>query len=450
MAAMELRAVPHARVRNPQLPSASGFPAHSAPDEGSSRLVAPTLGRIVYINFNSAPRRNTIGKRYILERSMPLTKQQHLDRMIAPKRILALDGGGIRGVLTLEYLDVIENMLRKRCGDPGFRLCDYFDLIGGTSTGSIIAAALACGMSVSDLKELYRDIGGTVFRESIIPKGIFVPKFPAERVRAALNASLGSDTALDSDRIRTGLMIMTKRLDTGRPWPLSNHPGGRYALEDGKLLLTQVVRASTAAPTYFEPEQMSISARDGSIVTGAFVDGGVSPFNDPALQLLMLATLDGYGFRWQTGFDKLLLISVGTGTYERTFPVEALSRMIPAVQGLRALQSLIDDCARTNSTVLQWLSNCVTPWNIDRALGSMELDSNSGPRLATLARYNVLFEQMWMKTEIGIDVVQEELNLANIAEMDEPANMAELAKIGKIAAATQVKAEHFPGAFDIG
>src|SRR5262249_37974585 len=152
----------------------------------------------------------------------------------------------------------------------------------GTSTGSIIAAALACGMSVDELKQLYRQIGDTVFKDKIWRKGFLVPKFPSGPVRKALDEHLGADTSLDSDRVRTGLMIMTKRLDTGSPWPLHNHPDAVYARQDGRLLLTQVVRASTAAPTYFEPEQMTISARDASVVNGAFVDGGVSPFNDPA------------------------------------------------------------------------------------------------------------------------------------------------------------------------
>jgi uncharacterized protein len=75
---------------------------------------------------------------------MALSKQQLLDRTTAPKRILSLDGGGIRGILTLEYLSAIEGMLKKRSSRDDFLLCDYFDLIGGTSTGSIIAAGLAC------------------------------------------------------------------------------------------------------------------------------------------------------------------------------------------------------------------------------------------------------------------------------------------------------------------
>ena len=111
-------------------------------------------------------------------------------------------------------------------------------------------------------------------------------------------------------------MIMTKRLDTGSPWPLNNGGHGNYTAQDGALHLTQAVRASTAAPTYFAPEEIAIHARDGSVVDGAFVDGGVTPFNDPALQLLMLAAVEGYGFCWPTGKDRLLIISVGTGQYK--------------------------------------------------------------------------------------------------------------------------------------
>jgi uncharacterized protein len=377
---------------------------------------------------------------------MPLSKQQHLDPKIPPKRILSLDGGGIRGILTLEYLGVIESMLRMRSRRDDFGLCDYFDLIGGTSTGSIIAAGLACGMSVDRLKQLYRDLGKTVFVSKIYRKGILAPKFPSERVQKALDAQLGAETTLDGDRIRTGLMIMTKRLDTGSAWPVHNHPNARYAQQDGKLLLTQVVRASTAAPTYFEPQTIGIASRDGRVVNGVFVDGGVSPFNDPALQLLMLAVLEGHGFQWAAGKDNLLLISLGTGTYKKTFRSEELGR-VAAAQGVRSLLSLMDDCARLNHCMLQWLTHCLTPWQIDRAVLSMEGDSKSGPQLATYARYNVLLEPGWMKTEM--DMEQTPGELAKIAEMDNPANMDELARIGEVAAKKQVKPEHFPAAFDI-
>ena len=264
------------------------------------------------------------------------------------KRILALDGGGIRGILTLEYLKVIETIIRERFKDQNLLLCDYFDLIGGTSTGSIIAAGLACGMAVDALKELYTSIGATVFETNWLAKvklqGILAPKFPSDPLQKALDDQLGAETTLASDRVLTGLMIMTKRLDTGSPWPLNNSGRGKYAEQDGALRLTQIVRASTAAPTYFEPEKIAIhsrsGARSGAVVEGAFVDGGVTPFNDPTLQLLMMAALQGHGFCWTTGKDRLLLIRSGPdATHRHTLQKSSSAHRRPSKALLRCNRS---------------------------------------------------------------------------------------------------------------
>ena len=57
-----------------------------------------------------------------------------------PKRVLALDGGGIRGIITIAFLKEIERVLKERLGGANdFRLCDYVDLVGGTSVGSLLA-----------------------------------------------------------------------------------------------------------------------------------------------------------------------------------------------------------------------------------------------------------------------------------------------------------------------
>jgi predicted acylesterase/phospholipase RssA len=79
----------------------------------------------------------------------PIMKRSLNDHLFGPgpTRILALDGGGVRGALTLSYLERMETLLRERAGGgDDVRLCDYFDLIGGTSTGSIIATGLALGL----------------------------------------------------------------------------------------------------------------------------------------------------------------------------------------------------------------------------------------------------------------------------------------------------------------
>ena len=384
---------------------------------------------------------------------MALLKQDHLDPAKGPKRILALDGGGIRGILTLEFLKIVETLVKQRLGDDAL-LCDYFDLIGGTSTGSIIAAGVACGMTVDALRELYRNIGASVFQPGGLAKffpesfqGKLAPKFPSEPLQRELDKQLGADTTLDSEKIRTGLMIMTKRLDTGSPWPLNNGGRGKYAAQDGALRLTQIVRASTAAPTYFAPEEIVIHSRDGTTVDGAFVDGGVTPFNDPALQLLMLAALQGHGFCWPTGRDRLLIVSVGTGHYRQPHPAHAIIADPAALQGLAALQSLMDDCERMNRATLQWLTNCLTPWLVDRAVGDMKLDSHAGPQLATYVRYNVLLEQDWLKSELGLELALDKIE--QIRKMDDPSNLSDLAELGRLAAAKQVKPEHLPADFDL-
>ena len=94
------------------------------------------------------------------------TLEQHLTPG-HPKRILALDGGGVRGALTLSYLARIESLLRARYGDSDLRLCDYFDLIGGTSTGAIIATGLAIGKTVAELQDLYRRLAIGIFHAEL-------------------------------------------------------------------------------------------------------------------------------------------------------------------------------------------------------------------------------------------------------------------------------------------
>ena len=105
------------------------------------------------------------------------SRDEHLDNDGQPKRILALDGGGLRGILTLGILQKIENILRDRHGnDSGFRLCHYFDLIAGTSTGAIIAATLAMGWTVEQVRKKYMDLGKTVFERSLLRQGLLRAK----------------------------------------------------------------------------------------------------------------------------------------------------------------------------------------------------------------------------------------------------------------------------------
>src|SRR6516225_6395003 len=188
------------------------------------------------------------------------TGEQHLAADGAPKRILALDGGGLRGILSLALLQEIEDILRQRHGgDAGFRLCHYFDLIAGTSTGAIIAATLALGWRVKDIRNKYMDLGRRVFVRSLLRDGVLRAKYDEVALASELQAVFGRQTMLGGPELQTGLLIITKRIDTGSCWPISNNPQGKYfadrpngVIGNGRYPLWQTVRASTAAPSYFD------------------------------------------------------------------------------------------------------------------------------------------------------------------------------------------------------
>jgi len=379
------------------------------------------------------------------------TRDEHL---FGPgtKRILALDGGGIRGALSLGYLKRIEDILRQRAGgDPDFRLSDYFDLIGGTSTGSIIATGLALGFSVERLQSLYRSLSEEVFKKPLLRLGVFSSKFPKEPLMKALGEYFGDNT-LGSDELCTGLMVMTKRLDTGSPWVFHNNPRGKYfnpregggGIPNRDFLLREIVRASTAAPHYFEPEDIEVAQG----VTGAFVDGGVSPYNNPSLQLMLLATLEGYHLQWPVGADKLLIASVGTGYREvRTEAKEVMG--MPAIQlALQSVMSIMGDSDWLSQVVLQWLSRSPTSWKIDSEVGDLQQDVlGNGPAWITYLRYTLAYDSDWLKKSLNIDISQEEAE--SLFAMDNPKNVQKLSDLGAAAAKTQVKEEHFPPTFNI-
>jgi len=377
--------------------------------------------------------------------------EQHLDPTLAPKRILALDGGGLRGVLTISFLKEIENLLRTQTGGgDDFRLCDYFDLIGGTSTGSIIAAGLALGMSVDEIRGHYFRLGHSVFKPSIFNNGYISQQYDAAKVADALKEVYG-DRTLGSPGYRTGLIVLCKRLDTGSQWVLSNNPKARYHHADGHARtvpnrdypLWSVVRASTAAPTYFAPEHIQIAAADAHhhAVQGEFVDGGVSTMNNPALQLVLAATVPGYGFGWEMGENKLEVTSVGTGRASQALGPSTGTDSLAAKHAVKALKSVLDDCADMVEVVMQWLSNSPTARPIDRELGTLAGCSAGGGPSLSYRRYNVHFEASWFKQELGRGYEQKMLDA--LAQMDKPANMMHLEEIGALAAKRFVRPEHF-------
>jgi patatin-like phospholipase/acyl hydrolase len=379
------------------------------------------------------------------------SRDEHWAADGTPKRILALDGGGVRGILSLGYLEHIETLLRERHGNSDeFRLSHYFDLIAGTSTGAIIAAALAKGMSVAEVRALYESLAGSVFKRFLLRRGLIRAKFSAKALHSYLKQVFANNT-MGSHSIQTGLLIVAKRLDTGSVWPMSNNPSNRFFTAKNKdaffsnedYPLRTVVRASTAAPSYFAPERIEIS-KEGDHPHGEFIDGGVSPHNNPALLALQLVTLKGFGAEWPLDPDKLLLVSVGTGSA----PTGTSNSWFAASHAIKALRSLMDDCAESVETMLQWLSNSPTARTIDAAMEDLSSDLLTERPLIQYLRYNVHLESDWLKENLNEEI--SESKVESLREMDRPENMEALSKLGKKAAESQIKNNHFPPEFDLG
>jgi patatin-like phospholipase/acyl hydrolase len=372
-----------------------------------------------------------------------------LDRFNSPtpKKILSLDGGGIRGALTLGYLKKLEDILKEKFSNqPDFRLCDYFDLVGGTSTGAIIAALLAIGKTVDEVTKFYMDIGGKIFGEK---RNWWNPMETMKWLKANYNYKAMEDglkfaygdLTLGSEEIKTGLCIVAKRADTNSVWPLINHPEGKFFDSDlGKnkdIPLWQAVRASTAAPTYFAPQMIEVMKDQKA----AFIDGGLSMSNNPSLTLLMIATLKGFPFRWRMGEEKLLLVSVGTGycTFKKYVKEIDNSTMLSWAANIPDM--LMQDASWQNQAMLQWLSNSPTADYLDMEMGNMDGDLLSGAPLISYLRYNFCISEKNLN-ELGYQKSFTETDVKSISDMSNAGNRQLLYQIGSKSSSV-VKPEHF-------
>src|SRR5688572_21204870 len=136
-----------------------------------------------------------------------------------PKKLLAIDGGGIRGVLALAVLQKIEDLLRPKSAGDEFCLADYFDYISGTSTGGIIAACLSRGMSVRKILEFYAESGADMFTKANLLRRLHYT-FESEPLALKLQDVFGgAATTFGSETLRTLLLLVLRNATTDSPWP---------------------------------------------------------------------------------------------------------------------------------------------------------------------------------------------------------------------------------------
>lgn len=201
---------------------------------------------------------------------------------------IAIDGGGIRGVIATKALTMLEETL----GQP---LSGMTRLFAGTSTGAIISTALASGMTAAQIHALYLKLGEDVFHKSW--RTFFFPlskyRYAREPLEAALRAQLGDRKMGDfwkdmslTDVVITSFDVLTNKTLFIKPWKLQ--------YQDWPVV--KAVLASSCVPTYFP------------LVDNRFADGGVGSYANPCY-------LAAYELSFCLGWkpEETTLISLGTG-----------------------------------------------------------------------------------------------------------------------------------------
>jgi len=366
------------------------------------------------------------------------------------RRLLSIDGGGLLGLIPAEALIEIEKQLDTITGRPA-PLCERFDLIGGTSTGAILAAGLSLGLKAADLRDFYLKFGKEIFTKSFILTRLW-HMYPSGPLEKHLKDVFGEDTTLGSSKLKTCMLIVTKNATQGSTWFFTNNKKSKFYSSNAGLPLWQVVRASTAAPTYFPPQPMTIPDANNSPQNFEFVDGGVSTYNNPSLQVFLEATDRNYGFEWPTGPDKLLLMSLGTGFNTPKLPAGDAARFNVLDWARYIIKELMGD-ANLQQNVLMHLigqkpQGAVFPATAMAAVpgtpSTTSLDAMSATT-AKLLTYQRVTVELTRKRLDGLGLT--DIDPDKAGEMDAADQISNMRRIGQAVAKEQVKMENLKSFF---
>lgn len=359
--------------------------------------------------------------------------------MTAPpiKRILSFDGGGIRGIFSLQIAARIERHLREAYGRSDLVLADVVDLFAGTSTGAIIATCLAWGAPVDEVERLYLEQSRMMFsperwwrrlRSKYRGEGL------ASFFRTYFAEDDGTPALLGTSKLKSLLLVVMRNATTGSPWPISSNPHAMFndpSLDHCNLRipLWQLLRASTAAPTFFPAQDIVIGSQQF-----LFVDGGVTPFNSPALLAVLMATLPCYRLEWQTGREALHVVSVGTGSV-RAQLAPRMGKNVYVWDNLQfVIPALIGSAATNQDLICRTLGDCLYGAPIDLEVGALCTPSllPADEQKFSYVRYNTGMDS----AEVGTPLSGQDLRLDNLAMI------SRLQEIGRAYAERHVRKEH--------
>lgn len=208
------------------------------------------------------------------------------------KRILSIDGGGIKGVFPAAFLATLEDSL----GRP---VADYFDLIVGTSTGGIIALALGLGLTAKEIVRFYEERGPAIFCGSRFTRGLRqlgISKYSSRELQRALESVFGERKLGDSTK---RLVIPSCNLDTGEVHIWKTSHDARLE-RDYKAPAVEIALSTAAAPTYFPTHRSAAGT--------PLVDGGMWASNPVGIALVEATGI----LKWPS--DSIRVLSLGCTT----------------------------------------------------------------------------------------------------------------------------------------
>jgi len=346
-----------------------------------------------------------------------------------PKRILCLDGGGIRGIVTIGMLEAVERHVRAQQpqeAQASFRLSDYFNLIVGTSTGSIIATLLALGATVDDVREHYMELGPAVFGRPRFLGQFLWSKFDHVAFENILKNRLG-DRTLSSSDLKTGLLITCKRVDTGSAWIQGNNTRAKYWNFDQDRLLRDLVRASTAAPSYFQPVEIHV----GNGETGLFLDGAMGGLNNPSVAAFLYATASEYGLKWPANASELSILSLGTGYVKPLAELKRFRGSLAASKALFTLKGLIYETQMAGVSLMQAFSNPLIPFKINGEINGFEDTLIGGTALLRYQRFDPPLSRAALNETFGIKMSGQQEKEVSSMDNGRPKNIERLLTIGR-------------------
>ncbi len=404
-----------------------------------------------------------------------MTAAAIIQKNTTQRKLLAIDGGGIRGMMAIGVLEDLEQHLKKQLQHKDdFRLSDYFDYIAGTSTGAIIAACLSWGMSVKEIYEFYKEQGPAMFEygrwaqlimdrfpiaswRSTLVK-LFPSPYNPENLKHILSNVFqenGEPAEFGTDKLNTLLMMVMRNATTDSPWPLSNNPQAIYNDREKdsnlKYPLWQLIRASTAAPTFFPPESFKIHPDKSPHL---FVDGGITPYNNPAFKLFLMATVDRYNLNWPTGEDKMLLVSIGTGTTENANANLKLQNLNLAYNVQAIPTALMFAGQNEQDFLCRVFGRCLYGPPLDSEIDYIDhknkifdaMRNSDGPlkeKLFTYVRYDSQLDQKNLHKLETFDLTEKDIVNLQLMSSVEDRNINNLYRIGKAIAQKHMKPEHF-------